>query len=78
MIPHIKFKDWSGKWTSGTEREKAHAFFESIHSPGRSNPWGWLRNCLASWCLVQATGCAGNATDADKWIGRYRAIRGIE
>ena len=56
-------------------RDRAYAFFDNLNEV---RVWTWLRNCLASWCLERAKETAGNDAQADEWIERYRAIRGIK
>ena len=76
MIAYIKFKDHLGRWTTGVSlRDNAYAFFDNLNEV---RVWTWLRNCLASWCLKQAQESAGRDDEADLWIARYQAIRGIK
>ena len=75
-----------GKMTSGIPwaGEKADMFFSVILSDAplygganQSQRWNWLRDKLAGWCLRKAQRCGGFA-EADLWIERYKAIRGIK
>lgn len=73
MIAHIRFKDWSGKWATGTPADKAYACFSRVED---FSGWQWLRDKLAAWCLKRAFDCSGSPK-ADEWIARFQAIRNI-
>lgn len=72
-----EFRDWSGRFVDPCRAEKQRAAFDWSFNQGSVNKWEFMRDCLARWCLQRAADESTNQASADRWMDRYRAIRGI-
>lgn len=87
MIVKIQVRDSAGafRYRDANIGEFAEVSLREILSDGkngggddRTDGWWWLRQWLCWLLLDQVKKHAGDPIKADKWYGRYRAIRGVE
>ena len=79
MIVQIRVRENTGEYRAAIPGEFAVAALEEIHRKSDVyNRWLWTRDWIARWCLIKAEEVSGSPVEADKWIRRYQAIRGIE
>lgn len=83
QIALVKFKDTAtGKWNgSGSALDRAYAMFLAMSDDANGSygdyGFGWIVHCLSRYCLYRATEDSSTEHVADKWIERYKALRGI-
>ena len=71
MSVQIKTRTNDGKFCDCTPRDFADAALNKIAEHG----WRWLQMQL---CLLRAEDSKHSDMEADVWIERYRALRGIK
>ena len=77
MIIQIKTRDDQGRWYAAPLGEFTRTALEEALCRANGDGWDFLRHWIGIVCLRRAEDNSGNPVEADKWIGRYQAIRGI-